>query len=186
MRVTVVTPPATEPITTAEAKAFLRVEHAEDDALIGALIAAAREAVERHTARALLTQTRRAYYDAAEARLPLVLPYGPVQSVTAAYTHDAGGTETAVSAGAYYLAGDRIALSPSTDAASWPTYERGADALSAVFVAGYGDTAEDVPEQARLAVRYLVADYYENRLSAGEVSPRVERLLAPLVNYQFG
>ena len=39
-------PPSAEPWSVAEAKAFLRVEHDDDDAVIAALIAAARGHVE--------------------------------------------------------------------------------------------------------------------------------------------
>ena len=44
-----ITAPATEPITTAEAKAHLRVSHSTDDTYIDALVAAARMVVEDRT-----------------------------------------------------------------------------------------------------------------------------------------
>ncbi|BAT61227.1 phage gp6-like head-tail connector protein [Variibacter gotjawalensis] len=44
---------ASEPIGLDEAKAFLRVAHADEDALIGTLIAAARDYVETQTRREL-------------------------------------------------------------------------------------------------------------------------------------
>ncbi|HWA20765.1 MAG TPA: head-tail connector protein, partial [Caulobacterales bacterium] len=44
MSITIVTPPASEPLSLAEAKLFLRVEHDAEDDLIAALIGAAREA----------------------------------------------------------------------------------------------------------------------------------------------
>ncbi len=50
------TPPAVEPVTLAEAKAYLRVEHGDDDDVIAALIAAARSHVEAQTRRVLITQ----------------------------------------------------------------------------------------------------------------------------------
>ena len=52
-----ITPPAAEPITLADAKAHLRVDYADDDALITALIAVTREQAESITGLALLTRT---------------------------------------------------------------------------------------------------------------------------------
>jgi hypothetical protein len=50
------TPPATEPVTLAQAKAWLKVETDDEDALIAALIPAARARAEWHTGRAFVTQ----------------------------------------------------------------------------------------------------------------------------------
>ncbi len=58
-----VTPPAVEPLTLDQAKSHLRVDHtAEDDAITDA-IAEARELVEQHTGRRLITQTVRLSLD---------------------------------------------------------------------------------------------------------------------------
>src|SRR5690242_14642320 len=57
------TPPAVEPLSLAEAKAFLRVEHDDDDDIIAALIAGARIHVEAQTRRALITQSWRLVRD---------------------------------------------------------------------------------------------------------------------------
>jgi uncharacterized phiE125 gp8 family phage protein len=51
--------PAIEPLSLDEAKTFLRVETGDDDALITALIAAARLHVESQTHLALITQSLR-------------------------------------------------------------------------------------------------------------------------------
>src|SRR6516164_5390111 len=48
------TPPLVEPISLAQAKSFLRVDFSTDDALISALITAARELVEIHTSRTMV------------------------------------------------------------------------------------------------------------------------------------
>ena len=53
------TGPAVEPVTLAEAKQFTRVEHDDDDDVIAALIAGSRIHVETQTRRALITQSWR-------------------------------------------------------------------------------------------------------------------------------
>lgn len=59
MSAILLTAPAVEPVSLAEAKAFLRVEHNDDDDLIGALAAGSRIHVEAQTRRALVTQSWR-------------------------------------------------------------------------------------------------------------------------------
>jgi hypothetical protein len=55
--------PAVEPLSLAEAKAFLRVEHADDDDIVTALVAGARIQVEAQTRRALVAQSSRLIRD---------------------------------------------------------------------------------------------------------------------------
>ena len=57
MGIKVVTPPATEPVTLAEAKLHLRVDGSDEDALITRLISAAREQCEQELGRALADPT---------------------------------------------------------------------------------------------------------------------------------
>ena len=56
--------PAVEPVLLAEAKAHLRIDGDDEDDLIGALIAAARVAVETEIRRVLIAQSWRAILEA--------------------------------------------------------------------------------------------------------------------------
>ncbi|VAX28193.1 hypothetical protein MNBD_NITROSPINAE05-808, partial [hydrothermal vent metagenome] len=51
------TPPASEPVTLGEAKSYLRISDADDDAFITALITAIRERFESFALRSVITQT---------------------------------------------------------------------------------------------------------------------------------
>lgn len=179
------TPPALEPVSLADAKLFLRVAHDDDDDVIAALIAAARVHVEAQTRRALISQTWRLVRDLwpAAGRLP-VLP-APLQAVSAIRLFDADGAPHLLDADDFDI-----------DAVSAPAvlaFGRGAPrapgrltaGIEIDIAAGYGDAAEDVPEPLRQAIRMLAAHWYENRgvmAASGEIAAMpasVASLIAP-------
>lgn len=86
-----VTAPAAEPLSLADAKAFVRVEHGDDDAIIASLIAAARNHIEALTRCVLITQTWRLVLDRWPDGGRIVPRIGPVQSVVAARVFNAAG-----------------------------------------------------------------------------------------------
>lgn len=156
-------------------KSHLRVDHADDDSLIAARIAAATNFVEGETGilgRALITQTWRLTLPAAPSSA-LQLPLPPVQSVSSITYYDADNVSQTFAADQYRLvsAGD-VGLVDLAQGASWPALYSRSDAMSVEFVAGFGDDSEDVPEEIRLAVIMLVAHWYENREVMGDVSTR--------------
>ncbi|SIO60154.1 phage conserved hypothetical protein, phiE125 gp8 family [Singulisphaera sp. GP187] len=59
MRLTLVTPPAEEPVSLVEAKLYLRIDIDEEDALVSSLVTAARVYCENYLRQALVTQTWR-------------------------------------------------------------------------------------------------------------------------------
>ena len=192
MRTAVHIAPAEEPVSLAEAKAHIRLSSDLEDALVGAVVKAARLHAEKITERAFVTQTLRLTLSASEGVPPLVLPYGPVQSVAAFEVFDLEGDAwVAADASAYALAGDRLVRSERAGAAAWPAAERTHDAYRITYVAGYG-AAADVPADIKQAVLLLAADLYENRetmVGSGLVVTNMplsaKVLLAPYVNYQL-
>ena len=154
--------PAVEPVTIEEAKAFLRVEHDDDDDVIAALIAGARVHVEAQTRRALITQSWRLVRDAwpSAGRVP-VLP-APLRALTAARIFRLDGTAQTLDAAAF--------TADKSNAPGWITYSgtppapgRMAAGIELDVTVGYGDTVEDVPADLRQAIRILVSHWYENR-----------------------
>jgi uncharacterized phiE125 gp8 family phage protein len=157
------TPPAVEPVTLADAKTYLRVAHADDDGVITALIAAARSQIEAQTRRAMIAQTWRIVRDAwpADGRVP-VLP-APLVEIVAARVLDDDGTPQAIDVQAFVA---DAASAPAVIAfAPWslPSPGRKVGGIEIDIAVGYGAAPADVPEPLRQAVRLLVAHWYENR-----------------------
>ena len=106
-------PPSAEPWSVAEAKTFLRVEHDDDDAVIAALIAAARGHVEALSRRALLVQRWRFVLDAWPANGRLDPRIGPLRSVIAARVFDAAGNAHSIDVATFVVdAAANIIASP--------------------------------------------------------------------------
>jgi uncharacterized phiE125 gp8 family phage protein len=137
--------PTEDPVTLAEAKAHVRVDHADDDSLITALIAAATNHLDGYTGilgRALITQTWRQDFAAFAPKLRLALR--PVASVTSVTYFDGDNTSQTLSASIYGLfedgAGPYIALDPDQ---TWPGSYRRVDGVSVTYVAG--EASAEVP-----------------------------------------
>jgi uncharacterized phiE125 gp8 family phage protein len=182
MRLRLVTPPAAEPVTLAEAKAHLRIEGAEDDAYVTALIQAARQHVEEVCWRGLVTQE----WEAVLEGFPdgaLELPKGNLASIASiTYVDSAGATQTL--APATYEA-DTVSVPGRLLLAygqSWPSTRCQWDAVRVRYTVGWA--AGEVPTPIRQALLLLVAQLYEHRTvdedrALSRPSFTVDVLLAP-------
>lgn len=161
MKLLIVSPPGVEPVSVADAKLHLRVEHALDDTLIAGLIGAAREWAEAFTGRKLITQTWKLWLPAWP--LPRFrLPLSPVQSVESIVYTPVGGAETTVSAAAYALAPDETLWLARGSA--WPSGEILLPEGVAITVkVGYGDAATNVPKRFVQAMLLTIGHWYEHR-----------------------
>jgi len=149
-----ITPPATEPVTLSEVKNYLRVEHDQDDGMIGLMIIGAREAAEAYLGTSFITQR---WKMTLEHALPDIVPlrFGLVQAVISIEVFDEVGDATALSVDAYRLSIDRRAvhiLSPRSGFRFEITYD-----------AGYGSTAGLMPGLIRQGILQHVAAMYEQR-----------------------
>ena len=162
MNSVLITPPATEPVTLAETKAHLRVEHSADDAVITTLISAARQWAEVYLRRALITQTWQLSLNSLPERLEL--PKAPLQSITHVKTFDAADVASVVSASVYQA---DTATTPGAlvlrTGAVWPDAGRNTNRYEVHYVAGYGTAASSVPAPIRQGLLQHIAALYENR-----------------------
>ena len=161
-------PPAgasVEPVTIAMAKAFLRVEDDIDDALIAALIQAAREKGESLSRRAFLTQTLTQVLDAWPGDYRIVLRRPPLLSVTSVkYTID-GAAEASTWTDYSVDIKNEPGVIHLNSVPNDTLEESGA--IVVTYTAGYGAAGTDVPEVLRLAMLMLVAYWYESRDAGG-------------------
>lgn len=206
-KLTLVTSPAEEPITTAEAKTHLRITTSDDDTYIGNLITAAREKGELYTGMAFITQTWKMFMDdfpfqtkdlwwsgVREASINIFnqrdyfeIPLFPLQSITHIITYADDDTSSTMSASLYYVSAysglrarrGRVTLREN---GVWPSPSRTEDGVEVQFVAGFGLSAS-VPYQIKQALLEEVAYLYENRGSCsgsdGISSDSAKKLLGP-------
>lgn len=178
------TPPAVEPVTLAEAKQQARIDVSDDDAFITALIVAARQWAEQYTGRAFIAQVWQLWLDDAPGGGEelafgvsdlsrgecgqILLPRAPLISVDSVQTFDESDVATVWDSTNYYVdmahEPGRLALRTG---AVWPTLTRVVNGLMIQYAAGYGAAASVVPEAIKAAIRQLVAHWYEHR---GEAS----------------
>jgi uncharacterized phiE125 gp8 family phage protein len=161
MTMTLLTPPALEPVTLAELRQFLRLAGDSDDDLLTGLLKAARETLEAKTGLALINQTFRLHADGWPRSGILRIPKYPVRSVSAVAALLDDGTSVAI-------AGHDLHLSTRARPARLYLAERHRPAqslcgLAVDFVAGFGETGNEVPDALRHALMTLVVHWYEMR-----------------------
>jgi uncharacterized phiE125 gp8 family phage protein len=171
MPAVLLTPPEAEPISLADAKAYLRLEHDAEDGLVTTLIAAAARQVEKMTRRVLVAQRWRLDVALPEDGGFVALRPRPVREVEAVRLARSDGTLQTLDPEAWRFdwAGERL---------SFATRPVGGRRVEIDLAVGYG-APEDVPEPLRLAVRRLVADAFERRSGADGPPADVLGLVAP-------
>lgn len=178
MSVTLLTPPATEPVSLEQAKAWLRVDTPDEDELIAGLIVAARGVIEQQARKCLLAQSWRITLDHWPDDGVIRLPLAPVMAVDAIRVKTSATGETLLASTGYRL-----------DAARGLVLITAAPPLPAVMIGGieidvtcgYGATATDVPGPLRLAMRLMIARWYEHRGDGAGPEQTLPEELAPLM-----
>lgn len=165
MTTTRITDAATEPVTLAQAKAHLRVDGSDEDALITAFITAARHDAENRLGRALLQSTWRLTMNGFP-RWPssaVALQMAPIIAITGVQYYDPAGTLQTLDPAAYRLADHTL-----EPIAAWPATQARLDAVQATYTAGYGTTASAVPAPIVQWILLALGDLYANRERSAE------------------
>jgi uncharacterized phiE125 gp8 family phage protein len=177
-------------ISVADAKRHLHIEQIETyyDADIEAYINAAREYVEDFTNLTLFNTTITAKWNRFPSSMePLRLPAWPVSSVTSIAYRDTDGTSQSIvpASGVQTSLGSVPAFILPLPEEEWPnTQTDRVDAVTVVFVAGYGTTTATVPHRIKQAVKLLVAHWFKNReaVVTGTISKEIELAVHSLLN----
>jgi len=161
----VTTAPASEPISTAEAKTYLNVTTSLHNTLIDNIVKASRTLYEHHTGTAVISQTITQVWDFTPCNAEFELSVSPLITSTLpvlSYT-DASGSYTAYDATNYTLDSiSPLARIVKKTTASWPTTGDFPNRWKCVYLAGYADAAS-VPEDIISSILLMVGFLYENR-----------------------
>jgi len=173
--------PAVEPITLAEMKTYLRIADDDaEDALVAGLIKAARLMVEAASRRILIEQRWRVMMDRWPQGKVVMLPLSPLIAVETIKVFDASGEPTEIASET--IDSDAVSEPPRIAVSSAPEPGLTRNGIAVELRAGYGSAPGDVPATLRLAIKILVARWFENRGDvAGEQTfpPEAIALIAP-------
>jgi uncharacterized phiE125 gp8 family phage protein len=172
-------PPSAEPVTLAQAKAHLRVDSDAEDALISVLISAARRQVEAMTGLALMNQGWSFLADDWPVKGEFALPLHPLIAVEELRVHGEEGDPAMIDPAHYYV--DRWARPARLilRERNWPRPGRIANGIEIEATLGFGDEADDVPEDLRQAILRLVTHWHERRGDEAGRPLGFDTLIAP-------
>jgi uncharacterized phiE125 gp8 family phage protein len=175
--------PAAEPVTVADVKTQLRLDHSSEDALIADLIRAARAEVEQATGCALIEQDWRLTIDRWPSANRVLLHRYPVREILSVTIYGTDGGAAIVDPGSMLLDADARPTRLHLDQAPQPG--RAMNGIEVDFRAGFGTAGTDVPDLLKRAVIMLASHWFEFRavLSAKDQPASYpkgyERLIAP-------
>ncbi|WP_319410609.1 head-tail connector protein [uncultured Cohaesibacter sp.] len=172
------TAPAIEPVSLSEIKAYLKIDQDAEDDLLRAFISAARVHLEHITGCHLITQSWRILLEGPLGET-FRLPLQPVSELLALHILEVDGTSTEIDiAGLSIFQTGNPAIIANLDGFLLSYRQR----LQIDVETGFGPAAEDVPEPLRLAMKMIVAEWYERRLIADPAQiAALNKALQPMI-----
>ncbi len=154
---------ASEPVTTEELKAQLRITHSSQDTMLASLIKAARQRAEFYTRRALITSVWDLFLDSfPDSGDCIWIRKCPVSVVTSVKYYDTSNTlQTWASTNWVSDVNDEPASIYEAYGKTYPMALAIKNAVQIRFSAGYANAAA-VPEDLKRAVLMIAAHLFEN------------------------
>ena len=155
------------PVSLAQAKAHLRVDSADEDALIGALIDAAAMAIETETGIICKARNVTVRHQGFADRLPLYyLPINSIASVS--YIDTDGATQTLANDQwrLRFFAGNPV-INPAVNF-TWPATDTCDGAVSITMNAGHASTPA-IDARVKQAALLLIGHWFANREAVGDL-----------------
>jgi uncharacterized phiE125 gp8 family phage protein len=159
------TAPSTTPITLAEAKAHLRVDHTDEDTLIQTLLDAAVSHFDGYTGilgRCMISQVWELYYDAFPSG-DMQVPLGNIISIDTVEYVDPATEIYTTWADTNYEVDEKSVEGWIVPIDTWPTAMETTNAVRVTFTAGFGSAAASVPAAIRAALLLMIGHLYKNR-----------------------
>ncbi len=186
----VVTPPASYPITVEEAAYHMRIiaPDADETTYIQGLIATATSLAENYMRGiACVSQTLDLFLDVFPDIIRL--PKNPVQSITFVKYFDSNGDEQTLDETLYSIDTESwpARIVPAYEQ-TWPETRAVLNAITVRFIAGF----DTIPDNIKAAIKIIVAELYENREQTSQsiyklhdVSLNAQALLNQTMLYEF-
>ena len=159
---TIVKPAEIEVVSLAEVKAHLRLDHAFEDDYLLTVIQAATQSVESYLGKSLISRTWQLLWQPPAKRegdglVEITLLYPPLIEIVSVYKVLSGDRKQPLKR--YGL--ETMSSMPKLICAA------AGEAVEVIYRAGYGDYPKNIPASIRQALLVRIADFYENRCSAG-------------------
>ena len=176
--------PVNDPVTTAEVKSSLRIDHSVQDTMLASMIKAATRQAEKDLDRSIINRTLVLEFDYWPTCGVIHLPKPPFQSVDEVKYIDTNGSEQILAENTDYevkLSGDsgRVVVAPGK---SWPSVQSNKKGVITVtVVAGFGANDSDVPDDIKQAIIAKVDIIY----SKGEIGEDTYNMLIENTKHYF-
>lgn len=152
--------PAEPVVSLTEVKTWLKIDGTDEDTLLTSLIASATAECEAYSGLSFITRTRTVKLTSFYGK-DVILPYGPVTTLTSVAYLDENDASQEVDSGDYTL-DTASGLSKVRVTDSWPHTNLVLNNVTVTYVAGYADAAS-VPELIKTAVKQRIAVDFEKR-----------------------